>query len=163
MHRRFNRLLRAALLGSRWAMAPLCLGLVVTLLIEIVQFFRELYHVVVEFQGMADAAVILAVLKLVDLMLVANLVLMLIGAGVEIFLPAQPERPADVGVAEFAALKPRLFASITAIAGIDLLESFISPATVDKGTVLWEIIMLLAFVVAGVLLAVIERLEMERH
>jgi uncharacterized protein (TIGR00645 family) len=158
---RFNGLVRRVLLAGRWAMAPLCLGLVVALLIEIAQFFRELYHAVIDFPGMGDAAVILAVLKLVDLMLVANLVLMLIGAAVEIFAPspasARDERD-GTAMADFAALKPKLFASIAAIAGIDLLESFINIEVVDKTTLLWEIVIMLTFVVAGVLLALMDRL-----
>jgi uncharacterized protein (TIGR00645 family) len=156
---RFNGLVRRVLLAGRWAMAPLCLGLVVALLIEIAQFFRELYHAVIDFPGMGDAAVILAVLKLVDLMLVANLVL--IGAAVEIFAPspasARDERD-GTAMADFAALKPKLFASIAAIAGIDLLESFINIEVVDKTTLLWEIVIMLTFVVAGVLLALMDRL-----
>ena len=87
MGARFNGLLRTVLLASRWAMAPLCLGLIAALLIVLGQFFRDLAHAVVGFPAMGTAEVILAVLKLVDLMLVANLVLMLIEAAVEIFLP----------------------------------------------------------------------------
>ena len=166
MDRQFNPILRAVLLGSRWGMAPLCLGLIAALVIVIAQFFRELAAAVAGFAAMGDAEVILAVLRLVDLMLVANLVLMIIFAGVEIFLPsggAGENRPAGDGVAEFAALKPKLFASIAAIAAVDLLESFINIGPADKSAVLWEIAMLLAFVVAGVLLAWMERLGAERH
>ena len=169
MDARFNRLLRTVLLASRWSMAPLCLGLIAALVIVLGQFFRDLAQAVVGFPGMGTAEVILAVLKLVDLMLVANLVLMLIEAAVEIFLPpaaagqgAERGRP-DAGTAEFAALKPRLFASITAIAAIDLLESFINVESVDKATVLWEILILLTFVLAGLLLAWMDRLSTERH
>ena len=164
MPARFNALLRAALLGSRWAMAPFCLGLIAALLIVLVQFFRELVRTVAALGGMGGAEVILAVLKLVDLMLVANLVLMIIGAGVEIFLPpAADGRREGAGMTEFAALKPRLFASIAAIAAIDLLESFVNVDSVDKSTVLWEMLILLTFVLSGVLLAWMDRLSAERH
>lgn len=166
MRRSFNPILRAALLGSRWAMAPLCLGLIAALLIVIGEFFRELAHAVIDLPGMRGSELILAVLKLVDLVLVANLVLMIIDVGVEIVVPSSAEqgvaRPAAAGIAEFAALKPKLFASIGAIAAIDLLESFINIDTVDKSAVLWEIVILLAFVVAGVLLAWMDRLA-DRH
>jgi uncharacterized protein (TIGR00645 family) len=167
MRPRLNPLLRTALLGSRWGMAPFCAGLIVALLIVLAQFLRELMQAVQGFAAMGDAEVILAVLKLVDLVLVANLVLMIINAAVEIFLPASggagDERPDGAGIAEFAALKPKLFASISAIAAIDLLESFINVGPADKGAVLWEIAMLLAFVVSGVLLAWMDRLGGERH
>jgi uncharacterized protein (TIGR00645 family) len=162
MPRRFNTFVRAVLLGIRWVMAPLCLGLGAALLIVMVQFFRELAHVVAGFDGLRGAEVILEVLKLVDLVLVANLLLMIISAGIEIFLPSAEvagERAPHFGIAEFAALKPKLFASISAIAAIDLLESFVNIESVDKSAVLWEILILLAFVVSGLLLAGMDRLE----
>lgn len=164
MPERLNAVVRSALLGSRWIMAPLCLGLVAALLIVAAQFFRELAHAVIAFPGLGGLEVILAVLRLVDLMLVANLVLMIVGAGVEIFLPATPSEDTDrAGIAGFAALKPRLFASISAIAAIDLLEDFINAEAVDKSVVLWETLILLVFVTCGVLLAWMDRLEPDRH
>jgi uncharacterized protein (TIGR00645 family) len=158
-------MLRTALHAGRWVMAPLCLGLIAALLLVIAQFGRELWHAVTGFAGMRDAEVILAVLKLVDLLLVANLLVMIIEAGVEIFLPALPGTKAPAtgaGTGEFAALKPKLFGSIAAIAAIDLLESFVNIERVDKTAILWEIVILLGFVVSGVLLAWMDRLE-DRH
>jgi uncharacterized protein (TIGR00645 family) len=157
--------LRTVLLASRWVMAPLCAGLIAALLIVVAQFCRELWHAVTGFAAMRDAEVILAVLKLVDLLLVANLLIMIIEAALEIFLPSHAAGGAQdrgSGTAEFAALKPKLFASIGAIAAIDLLESFVNIDSMDKTAVLWEIVILLAFVVSGVLLAWMDRLE-ERH
>jgi uncharacterized protein (TIGR00645 family) len=161
---RVSLVLRTVLLAGRWVMAPLCLGLIAALLLVIAQFCRELWHAASGFAGMRDAEVILAVLKLVDLLLVANLVIMIIEAGLEICLPSDPETVGTrgSGTAEFAALKPKLFASIGAIAAIDLLESFVNIDSMDKTAVLWEIVILLAFVVSGVLLAWMDRLE-ERH
>jgi uncharacterized protein (TIGR00645 family) len=162
MHQGFNTFFRALLVATRWAMAPLCLGLGAALLVVMVQFGRELVHAVAGFEQMWGAEVILEVLKLVDLVLVANLLLMIISAGIEIFLPgddADDERSPRSGIAEFAALKPRLFASISAIAAIDLLESYVNIESVDKSAVLWEIVILLAIVVSGLMLAVMGRLE----
>ncbi len=115
---------------------------------------------------MSDSDVILAVLRLIDLVLIANLVVMIIAAGVEIFLPAPAHQRfvAEGGseTLDIAALKPRFFASISAIAAIDLLEAFVNVGEAGKSTVVWEIAILLAFVVSGVLLAWMERLGGER-
>ena len=165
MGSRFNIIFRDALLASRWALAPFCLGLIVALLVVLAQFFRELAQFVAGFAAMGDAEVIIAVLKLVDLALIANLVVMLIAAGVELVLPAAvhaADAPASE-IADIAALKPRLFASISAIAAIDLLESFINIGPGDKSGIMWEIAILLAFVVSGVLLAWMERLGRQPH
>jgi uncharacterized protein (TIGR00645 family) len=167
MHRRFNTIIRTAVLGSRWVMAPFCLGLIGALLIVLAQFFRELAHALMAFPGMGGSAVILAVLKLVDLVLVANLVLMIIAAGIEIFLPipaAQDEnRPILAGMVDFSGIKLKLFASISAIAAIDLLESFLNIDPADKSDVLWDILILLTFALSGVLLALMDRLAVGRH
>jgi uncharacterized protein (TIGR00645 family) len=166
MGRVFNRIFAAVPVASRWVMAPLCLGLIGALVILVVQFCRELAHTVTGFAELRDAEVILAVLKLVDLVLVANLVVMIIEAGIAIFVPPhafpnEAAAPAS-GTAGFAALKPKLFASISAIAAIDLLESFVNIGSVDKAAVTREIAILLTFVAAGVLLAWMDRLA-ERH
>jgi uncharacterized protein (TIGR00645 family) len=167
MRPRFSAILRTALLGSRWGMAPFCLGLIAALLIVMAQFFRELVHAVAGFPAMGDSDVILAVLRLVDLVLLGNLVVMITAAGVEIFLPtAAHQREAEAGerdIVDIAELKPRLFASISAIAAIDLLESFVNIGQSDKSAVLWQVAILLAFVVSGVLLAWMERLGAGRH
>jgi uncharacterized protein (TIGR00645 family) len=153
------------LLGSRWGIAPFCLGLIAALVIVMAQFVRELIHVVGAFTELGDADLIIAVLKLVDLVLIANLVVMIIAAGVEIFLPTATHHPEDASsdTADIAALKPKLFASISAIAAIDLLESFINVAPADKTSILVEVAMLLAFVLSGVLLAWMERIESQGH
>jgi uncharacterized protein (TIGR00645 family) len=167
MHPRFNTILRTALLASRWGMAPFCLGLIAALLIVLAEFFRELAQTVLGFAAMGGPEVIVAVLKLVDLVLVANLVVMIIGAGVEIFLPSSRVQDEDgsepPGIVDFAALKLRAFASISAIAAIDVLENFLDIDAAHKSGVLLEIAMLLAFVVSGVLLALMDRLAADRR
>jgi uncharacterized protein (TIGR00645 family) len=166
MARPFNRIFAGALVVSRWVMAPLSLGLIAALLIIIVQFCRELAHVVLAFSGMRDTEVILGVLKLVDLVLVANLIVMIIEAAVAIFVPRHAPDPEHAavgsGTTDFAALKPKLFAGIAAIAAIDLLESFVNIASVSRAIVLSQIAIVFTFVVAAVLLAWMDRLE-TRH
>ena len=165
MGARFNSILRVALLSGRWVMAPFCLGLIIALLLLLAQFGRELAHATLGFAAMDSSGMILAVLRLIDLVLVANLVLMIISAAVEILAPspstASEERPEWVGIVDFAGLKPKLFASISAIAAIDLLEGFVNIDSMDKTGLVWEILMLLVFVVAGVLLALMDRLQGE--
>jgi uncharacterized protein (TIGR00645 family) len=153
---------RRLLLGSRWAMAPLCLGLTAALLIVLAQFFRELAHIIADFVEMADADVILAVLKLLDLVFVANLVILIISVAVELFMP-QPPGVGDgnlygIGTVDFARLKLKVIAAISAIAAIGLLEDFINIDQADKTGVGWEIAILLTFVLSGLLLASMDRL-----
>lgn len=167
MPERFNGIVRGVLVASRWSMAPLALGLAAALVIVIVQFFRELVHAVTGFAEMNDGAVMIAVLKLVDLALIANLVVMIVGAAVEMLVPGstvRPTAPADrLGDVGFGPIKLKLFASISAIAAIYLLERFISTHPVDDTELLWEILILLTFVASGVMLAWMDRLTADRH
>jgi uncharacterized protein (TIGR00645 family) len=167
MHPRFNTILRNFLLGSRWGMAPFCLGLIAALALVLAEFVRELVEAVLGFAGMSGSEVIVAVLKLVDLGLVANLVVMIIGAGVEIFLPDSAARneggSAAPGIVDFAELKLKVFGSLSAIVAIDLLENFLGVDPVHKAGVLPEIAVLLAFVLSGVLLGWMDRLAAERR
>jgi len=167
MPERFNGLFRVVLLTSRWSMAPLALGLIFALLLVIVQFFRELGHAVTAFIEMGDGEVMIAILKLVDLALIANLVVMIVGAAVETLVPrsaAAEDTPGErLDIVDFGVIKLKLFASISAIAAIYLLERFINVHPVDKTELFWEILILLTFVASGVLLALMDRLTGDRH
>lgn len=150
---------------SRWVMAPLSLGLIAALIIDLLEFCRELVHVVLGFPEMTGGEVTLAVLKLIDLVLIANLALMILGAAVGAFAPPTPDADrggTEAGIANFGELKVRIFGYISAIAAIDLLESFINIEALKKDDLLFQIAILIAFVVSGVLLAWTERLA-ERH
>jgi uncharacterized protein (TIGR00645 family) len=167
MPERFNDFVRGIRLASRWSMAPLALGLAAALLLVLLQFFRELAHAVIGFAEMNDGAVMIAVLKLVDLALIANLVVMIVGAAVEMLLGSgttertdASNRPDD---GAFGLIKLKLFASIRAIAAIYMLERFISTHPVDETELLWEILILLTFVASGVMLAWMDRLTADRH
>jgi uncharacterized protein (TIGR00645 family) len=79
MLQRLEALIAGALIASRWLMAPLYIGLIAALIVE---FFHELALTVLGFAALGSDGVILAALKLVDLVLIGNLVLIMIFAGV---------------------------------------------------------------------------------
>ena len=159
-------LFAVVLVGGRWLMAPIYLGLIAVLLIVVVEFFRELVEVAAGLAGMGGSAVMLAALRLIDLVLIGNLVLIMTVAGLDVFAaktvtddPADPRQA--IGALDLTGLKLRILASIVAIAAVDLLESFINIASTDKTDVLWEVVILMAFVVAGLVLAWTDRLMAE--
>jgi len=163
-----EKLLANLLIASRWLMAPLYLGLLVALVVIVVGFFQELVGIVRGFGDLHRDGVILGALKLIDIVLVGNLVLIVIGVGLDTVVSRQvadahANRPAWMGEDDFAGLKLKVVASIIAIAAVDLLESFVEIETVDKGQLVWKIAVFMAFVVAGLLLALMERLTGETH
>jgi uncharacterized protein (TIGR00645 family) len=155
---RLERTLSTVLHISRWVMAPFCFGLVAALAIIVIAFFRELIHDAAGFGTVGNGEVLLAALKLIDLLLVGNLVLLMIFAGATIVIGRAA--PADwVGKADLSELRFRFVASIVAIAAVKLLESFVNVDAVDRQIVIWQIIILLIFVLSGVALAWMDRLS----
>ena len=113
--------------------------------------------------------VIVGILKLVDLSLTANLVLIVICSGYENFV-TPIDRSKNVHLPEgligigFSGLKQRLLGSILAIAAINVLEWFIDiDRSVDNAKLSWVVGILLAFAVAMLLLAIADRLGEPRE
>jgi uncharacterized protein (TIGR00645 family) len=160
---RFER----GLFASRWLMAPMYLGLVISLGMLLVIFMKELaYYAPQAFTMTADQG-ILAILTLIDLSLAANLLLIVLFSGYENFVSKleigeTADRPDWMGTVDFSGLKMKLIASIVAISGIHLLKVFMAlgkPSgnyTVTTETLKWMVIIHLTFVISGVLLALMD-------
>jgi uncharacterized protein (TIGR00645 family) len=158
------------LFASRWLMAPMYLGLVVSLAMLSVIFVKELaYYAPKVFTMTADQG-ILAILTLIDLSLAANLLLIVLFSGYENFVSKldiadSEDRPDWMGKVDFSGLKMKLIASIVAISGIHLLKVFmeIGKANPDKvvsaDQMYLMVVIHLTFVVSGVLLALMDWLS----
>jgi uncharacterized protein (TIGR00645 family) len=108
--------------------------------------------------------VITDVLSLIDLSLVANLLLMVMFAGYENFvarfeLEDHKYRPSWMGRVDFGELKLKLLTSIVAITAIHVLESFMNIGTTSDRELAWNVVILIAFVLSGVLLAIMGRVS----
>jgi uncharacterized protein (TIGR00645 family) len=156
-----ERSLERFIFASRWLMAPFYVGLVAALFALMVKFLQELVHLLPLVLELKDSQVILAVLTLVDLSLAGNLLLMVIFSGYENFVSKidvgdHKDRPEWMGKVDFGGLKLKLIASIVAISGIHLLKSFMDIANVDKADLMWLVAVHMAFVVSGVMLALMD-------
>ena len=154
------------LFASRWLMAPMYLGLVISLAMLLVIFVKELaYYVPQVFTMTADQG-ILAILTLIDLSLAANLLLIVLFSGYENFVSKleigeNADRPDWMGTVDFSGLKMKLIASIVAISGIHLLKVFMALGkpgayAVTSETLKWMVTIHLTFVISGVLLALMD-------
>lgn len=61
---------------SRWIQAPLYLGLIFILAAYVYRFIRELFHLIVHINGVDDTHIMLGVLDLIDVVMIANLLIM---------------------------------------------------------------------------------------
>jgi uncharacterized protein (TIGR00645 family) len=132
-----ERLLERALFGTRWLLAPFYVGLGLSLLALLVQFVRELLHLgshLLEGAGgdgglSSEAQTTIYVLSLIDIVLIANLVLMVILSGYDNSVSRlninSEDRPSWLGKIDTSGLKQKVFSSIVAISAIQLLRVFL--------------------------------------
>ncbi len=158
---RFER----GLFGSRWLMAPMYLGLIVSLAMLVIVFMRELIYYAPQAFTMSSDQVILVILTLIDLSLAGNLLLIVLFSGYENFVSKLDiddavDRPPWMGTVDFSGLKMKLIASIVAISGIHLLKRFMeigeTSAPLNEPQLMWLVIIHLTFVASGVLLALMD-------
>jgi uncharacterized protein (TIGR00645 family) len=163
VERRFEQVLFI----SRWLMAPMYLGLVVTLGMLVVVFLQILWKYLQTVTEMAVEDIILASLTLIDLTLAANLLLIVLFSGYENFVSKLDvddggDRPSWMGTVDFSGLKMKLIASIVAISGIHLLKVFmeigdsVADARFGETELFWFTVIHLTFVVSGVMLAAMD-------
>lgn len=164
-----ERNLEAGLFAARWLLAPIYPGLVLSLVMLVIVFLRELFHDLPLIFTMTPEEGILAILSLIDLSLASNLLLIVLFSGYENFVSKlhvadASDRPDWMGTVDFAGLKLKLIASIVAISGIHLLKVFMALGegeghAPDATTLEWMVVIHLAFVVSGVLLALMDWLS----
>lgn len=160
-----ERAIETIIVESRWLAAPFLLGLVIGLAALLYTFALKL----IAFLGLVGTAtedqVIVGILKLVDLSLTANLLLIVISSSYENFVaPIDPKahenRPTGLISIGFSGLKHKLLGSILAIAAVSVLEWFMDiDRDVNNAKLAWVVGILLAFAVAMLLLAIADRLS----
>lgn len=152
---------------SRWLLAPLYIGLIGVLGVLAYKFVVEFITMIGHLGGSSEHDMfVLDLLALLDLVLLANLILIVLFAGYENFVSKievaekSVDRPYWMGTVDFSGLKIKLIGSLVAISVIELLKDFIelsvdAHAEVGQGTI-WRIIIHLTFVLSGVLFAVMD-------
>ncbi|MFY9640718.1 MAG: YqhA family protein [Rhodomicrobium sp.] len=162
---RIGRPVGTVVLLSRWLVAPFLLGLIIGLAALLYSFIAKLFAFLTVVPSASEEEVIVATLKLVDISLTANLLLIVIFSGYENLVgridPADqgkwPEGLTGIG---FSALKQKLLGSIVAIAAVNVLEWFIAiDNTADNTKLAWVVGILLAFAVAMLVLAIADRVS----
>ncbi len=150
---------------SRWLQAPLYLGLIVAQGVYVVKFMEELWHLVHGFPTLSHTDILLLVLGLIDVVMIANLLIMVILGGYEIFVSKlhindHPDQPDWLNHVDAGMLKVKLAMSLIGISSIHLLRSFIDANNLTEHQLKWEVIIHCVLVGSAVLLALTDRLMM---
>jgi len=158
-----ERAAETALFNSRWLMAPFYVGLILSIFVLLLKFVRMLWEFVIEAPGAKSTDIILGVLSLIDVVLIANLILIVVYSGYENFVSridtsAHPSWPIWMTKIDFAGLKQKLLASIVAISAIHVLEAFLNiDRNFDATRMTWLVAVHLVFVISTLLLAMSDR------
>jgi len=156
-----EHLIEQGLFASRWLLAPIYIGLSLSLLLILIKFAQEGWEMAKHIVTITPEDTILGVLGLIDLSLMANLLLMIIFGGYQNFvskleLDGHEDTPDWIGHVGFSDLKLKLMASIVAISAIELLKYFLTIEQVSDRTMTWGIAIHVTFVVSAVLLAAMD-------
>ena len=156
-----EKVVERLIFASRWLQVPLYLGLFGTLVILLVRFAFEFVELAHKAIGVDESHVILGVLTLVDLVMVANLIVMVVISGYENFVSRFDTQSGEVhwlGTIDVGSLKIKVASTIVAISSIHLLQIFLNHNIYTAEQLMWLTIMHLAFVLSALLLAYIDRI-----
>jgi uncharacterized protein (TIGR00645 family) len=156
--------LERSMYASRWIMAPVYLGMSLTLLAIGIKFFHELWHVLPHIFEIAEADLVLSVLSLIDLTLVGSLIVMVMFSGYENFvsrldISEGTEKLEWLGTHDYSSLKMKLASSIVAISSIHLLKIFMNIEKVGNDKLLWYVIIHMTFVFSALLMGYLGKLD----
>jgi len=164
-----ERIVERLLFGSRWLLAPFYLGLVVSIAALLVQFAREMVHLWNHILDggapggaiSAEAQTTIYVLSLIDIVLIANLVLMVILSGYDNSVSRlnvdSEDKPAWLGKIDASGLKQKVFNSIVAISAIQLLRVFLQAGEASAKELWASGAIHMVFVVSALCLALSDR------
>ncbi|PQJ97532.1 TIGR00645 family protein [Chromatium okenii] len=163
-----EQIIERLLYASRWLLAPIYLGLSLTLIALAFRFFQEIYHLFSHILEISESDMVLVVLALIDLSLVASLVVMVMFSGYENFVSRIDVREGDdqldwLGKLDSGTLKLKVAASIVAISSIHLLQEFVNIPQVPNDKLMWYVIIHLTFVVSALLMGFLDRIAFASH
>ncbi|MFD6289473.1 IS21-like element helper ATPase IstB [Streptomyces sp. NPDC060205] len=149
-----------SLFATRWLQAPLYFGLVAAQGVYVYKFFRELWTLIIRsVTGQANETyVMLAVLKLVDVVMIANLLIMVIVGGYETFvsrigLQGHRDQPEWLSHVNSNVLKVKLATAIVGISSVHLLQMFVDVHHTSHHSLLWGTVIHMAFIASAAILA----------
>jgi len=157
-----STLIARILFASRWLLTPFYVGLIIALCELLYKGGKHLYEAALGIQTATEDEVILAALGIIDLTLTASLVVLVIFSSFANFVARiDVEEHRDwphwmVGI-DFGELKLKLMASISVIAAVKLLESYMNVSHVSDRDLYFQTGLFGVIVVASLLLAVAER------
>ncbi|MBX3709386.1 MAG: TIGR00645 family protein [Gammaproteobacteria bacterium] len=148
---------------SRWLQAPLYLGLIVILCVYVYEFGMGLIHLVAHANTLTDTGTILLALDLIDMVMIANLLIMVTLGGYQTFvshlhLQNNPDHPEWLDEVNAGTMKIKLALALITISSVHLLRTFMDPAQKEFYVVMWQVLIHITLMFSAVLIAVTDRI-----
>lgn len=151
---------------SRWLQAPLYLGLIVAQGVYVYQFMHELAILVTKTGSLSESEVMLIVLGLIDVVMIANLLIMVIIGGYETFvskldLEGNPDQPEWLSHVNAGVLKVKLAVALISISSIHLLRTFINAPHMEDRVVVIQVAIHVSFLISAIAIAWTDKIMMQ--
>lgn len=153
---------------GRWLQLPLYMGLVVILAAYVYRFLGELFHLIIAINTTDDTRIMLGVLDLIDVVMLANLLIMVIMGGYETFISPMrlnnhPDQPEWLDHLDAGGMKVKLALSLIGISSIHLLRTFIDPSKLSNYGIMWQVLIHLTLVFSALAIAFTNKLLVSAH
>jgi len=148
---------------SRWLQAPLYLGLIAAQGVYVYQFMHELAHLITKAGSLGETEVMLIVLGLIDVVMIANLLIMVIVGGYETFvsrldLENHPDQPEWLSHVNAGVLKVKLATALIGISSIHLLKTFINADQLSDRVIIAQVGIHMSFLASALAVAWVDKI-----
>ncbi|SMB87677.1 TIGR00645 family protein [Pasteurella testudinis DSM 23072] len=149
--------------ASRWIQLPIYIGLIVVQIIYAYKFVKSLWELITNLNTLDESAIMLAVLNLIDVVMIANLLIMVIVGGYETFVSKlntddHPDQPEWLNHVNASVLKVKLSMAIISISSIHMLQTFINVANLPEKQMMWQLLLHLGFLASALAMAYTDRI-----
>lgn len=159
--RQFEKNLGQFILFSKWFQLPLYIGLIIAGCLYTYRYIVELVHISSHIQTITENQLMMGVLSLVDIVMVANLLVMVIIGGYSTFVQKldfahEKDLPDWIDHITAGTLKIKLSTALVGISGIHLLQSFINIDQLTSTKIILQIAVHITFLISSLALAITE-------
>jgi uncharacterized protein (TIGR00645 family) len=165
---RVTAAIETLLFAARWLLVPIYIAMILLLGMLVLFFLLDIAHALPGLFGMTENNLVILTISLIDLSLAANLVVLVVLSGYENFVSSiqttgDGTRPEWLTKIDFSGLKIRLLGTVTVIAAVHLLASFLELDQHDEHNLGWQVLMVVVFAALGLIFAVTDWINNKSH
>ncbi|ATW01860.1 TIGR00645 family protein [Candidatus Legionella polyplacis] len=168
MQKKTTQLINKLIFSGRWLQAPLYIGLLLILVAYVYRFIKELLNLIQHINIEDNTQIMLGVLDLIDVVMIANLLIMVIMGGYETFvsklnLNNHPDQPEWLDHIDAGAMKIKLALALIGISSIHLLRTFIDPSKLSYDNTMWQVIIHITLLISALSIAYTNKILSQTH